>query len=850
MKKQHQKLEVKESNTIKRISYLLMIVVAILFVNTLNHEYNLDDDLVTNNHPLTSKGLSSVGEIFTSSYFVDNMGHAYGYRPVVLFSFALEHQIFGENPAVSHLINVFLYLTLVLTFFRLLNRFFGPEKVMMSALIALIFAVHPIHSEVVASIKNRDELLALLFAVWSANFMIRYISSKQIKHLLFVVIFFTIGLLAKKSIFPLAFVFPIVLVFFQKPNVKEFLLLSLAFLIPATIVGSELDPLRLLIIGSLGIGLLYVVYIVNNGLSNEKDVSKLGLLASSKIQVALNVILIGVISGVSLIVHSPLIMLGLIPFLLIRHKESQTYSLAWIAFSLLVVSKLSGNTVSESLSLVALLWTLIKNPHFFLKRHWPQWLLLIIGCLLFILYPKFEFGNVVLTILAIAFFLMLQRKLVFALILYTVIIVSSVFTGSVLLPIALGTYLIIHLLIKKSETVRFDWLYNAVLGSAILVFSFGTYVSLEKSKETTQLNYATQWSENNKSIKEGRPLTYVENTLVKDAGVEEVTATGIYTIGEYLRLMIAPVKLSFYYGYARIKTVDFSNVGVWVSLLAYLALFLLAWQKRNDRPEITIGIVWFIMSIFLFSNWFELVAGMVGERLAFSASAGFSILAGALLFWWRPTFNLVKPKSQDWIIISVLFVMAILIIRRNHLWKDRFTLMSHDIEYLSTSAQAHNLFGLALMNAANSSIPVSQQEALQMKRQAFDAFDKATIIYPDFFNAQFDKGRVLVELGDFRAAQKEFKKAYLIDTTNALALEEIIKSGFEAKLHSEVVKYSQIYFKRFQSSELIFELVAYSYLLNRDFVRCEQIATKGNKLFPENPNLKRMITDARNKVIL
>ncbi len=62
----------------------------------------MDDELVTKNHRLTSKGIAAIPEIFASPYYQDDAGYSYEYRPVVLASFAIEHDIFGENPQWSH----------------------------------------------------------------------------------------------------------------------------------------------------------------------------------------------------------------------------------------------------------------------------------------------------------------------------------------------------------------------------------------------------------------------------------------------------------------------------------------------------------------------------------------------------------------------------------------------------------------------------------------------------------------------------------------------------------------------------------------------------------------------------
>jgi hypothetical protein len=136
---------------------------------TLLNDYNLDDNLVTQNHRLTSKGISAIPEIYGSPYYQDDMGYSYGYRPTTLASFAIEKSLFGESALVSHTVNLALYLATCLLIFFLIKRIF-PDKVDVALFAALLFTMHPIHTEVVASIKNRDEILALLFmllAFWN-----------------------------------------------------------------------------------------------------------------------------------------------------------------------------------------------------------------------------------------------------------------------------------------------------------------------------------------------------------------------------------------------------------------------------------------------------------------------------------------------------------------------------------------------------------------------------------------------------------------------------------------------------------------------------------------------------------
>ena len=89
---------------------LIIIAFALLlYSNSLFNGYNMDDELVTRNHRLTSKGIAAIPEIFSSPYYQDEAGYAYEYRPVPLTTFAIEHSLFGDNVFVGHLISCLLY---------------------------------------------------------------------------------------------------------------------------------------------------------------------------------------------------------------------------------------------------------------------------------------------------------------------------------------------------------------------------------------------------------------------------------------------------------------------------------------------------------------------------------------------------------------------------------------------------------------------------------------------------------------------------------------------------------------------------------------------------------------------
>ena len=203
-----------------------------LFINSIPNGYNMDDELVTINHRLTSKGISAIPEIFTSPYYQDDMGYTYEYRPVVLASFAIEHQFFGDNPHVSHFFNVLLYSLCCLLLYRVLLNISSSFTPVFSLLVTLLFAAHPSHTEVVSSIKNRDEILGLIFCLLSFLVVVTALQKSKPFLLTLVPVLFALALMNKITFIPFSVIVILAISLFTSTRLSTLLLISLLFALP------------------------------------------------------------------------------------------------------------------------------------------------------------------------------------------------------------------------------------------------------------------------------------------------------------------------------------------------------------------------------------------------------------------------------------------------------------------------------------------------------------------------------------------------------------------------------------------------------------------------------------------
>lgn len=156
---------------------ICLVTVLLLYGKSFSYEMNLDDHIVMDNNPIIENNNNAIKEVFTTNYIVEDK-MAYGYRPMVKLVLGMEHLLFNKNFKVHHIINILLYLLVIVLFGYAFIKVFPEHK--WSIYVGFwLFAIHPIHTEVLCSIKNRDEILGLLFAVLSFLCIIQIVFNKK-----------------------------------------------------------------------------------------------------------------------------------------------------------------------------------------------------------------------------------------------------------------------------------------------------------------------------------------------------------------------------------------------------------------------------------------------------------------------------------------------------------------------------------------------------------------------------------------------------------------------------------------------------------------------------------------------
>lgn len=212
------------------ICLAIFIASFVLYGNTLKHDYALDDDIYTRKNIHVQKGFSALKDIF-------NKGSLHGfsgandaqYRPVALLNFMAEISFFGLNPHVSHFFNVLFYALTCIVLFLFLRKILKKYPLAVSAAAALLFTFHPMHTEVVANIKSRDEILSFLFGITSFYFLAKYIENEKKNYYWLSVLVFFIAIMSKETSLMFVFIIVLNLYFFSEFTFKNIVKLSIPY---------------------------------------------------------------------------------------------------------------------------------------------------------------------------------------------------------------------------------------------------------------------------------------------------------------------------------------------------------------------------------------------------------------------------------------------------------------------------------------------------------------------------------------------------------------------------------------------------------------------------------------------
>lgn len=232
------RINLKTQNLNRFLPYILIIFSFFTFLNTYNFAFVYDDIYQVVNNKLLSNEVNffeNINNIFTSKTFPGEQ-----YRPIITLSYYLQFISHGLNSSYFHLFNIIFHsINSVLVYF-FINFILNNSKVAFFS--SLIFAIHPLQVESVASIVGRTEILACFFSISAL-----LLSLREQRRYLSIICCYILACLSKESAFTLLFILPLFSYFFSNAKNNKaywyflYLLLTtvLLFIIRAIILADE-----------------------------------------------------------------------------------------------------------------------------------------------------------------------------------------------------------------------------------------------------------------------------------------------------------------------------------------------------------------------------------------------------------------------------------------------------------------------------------------------------------------------------------------------------------------------------------------------------------------------------------
>ncbi|MFZ4545108.1 MAG: tetratricopeptide repeat protein [Saprospiraceae bacterium] len=215
-------------------SLILAAIAFLLFSNTLSHGWALDDYSVIKDNYITQQGTKGISTLMSTEYrygYWNSPGSLY--RPLSLVMFAIEWQLYPDNPWIGHFMNVVLYSFSTVLLFLLLVRLLKNTNPAIPFCIVALYMAHPTHVEVVANIKSRDEILALLFSFSALFFFVKYIDTNRSTALVAALFSYLLAMFSKENAITFLAVFPLAIYFFRDIPTSRNLKSAALMLIPA-----------------------------------------------------------------------------------------------------------------------------------------------------------------------------------------------------------------------------------------------------------------------------------------------------------------------------------------------------------------------------------------------------------------------------------------------------------------------------------------------------------------------------------------------------------------------------------------------------------------------------------------
>lgn len=695
--------------------WLIGLVGLLLYLPTLHHDFAWDDALVWTENPVTQQGVDGLAEIWTTPSYIPQRTI---YRPVPQTIFAVLHEAAPGDPLPGHLLNILLYALVVVLVVRLFMCWM-PGRAGPVVLAGLLFAVHPIHVEVVANIKSMDELLAAGFGLGAA-LLVHPGRQVGLVRVVLAGLLFALALLSKLSAVTLLPVLGLLWAVHHRASIRPLIRCGWDTVWQRR---WEVGLVVLVALGGLALWQQQVSWLVSVAVLLALPIAEFRRRRSGLVAL----VVLAAFGTASQDIFWPLV---LVLFLVVRldlfdHLRARRMSPAvWAAVAMAVLVVVSG-------------WAALIPMLVVLGLFWASRTRRVLN------------GRVPLAILvAMSIIVLFSEPTAFVLL---------------ILPVLL---LLDRLPAKRARAAR--WHYS-VFVAAVLAVTAWTY----EAPRPPSVRWVGQGMASGavqmidvRATADGpvflnRPY---HNILVAVDDPVQRTATMARIQGICLKKLVWPAPLIHQYGAWQVRPASWRDADVWLSLalhLGLLVLFVLA--ARRGRVALVVGIGWYAFTIALYANVVALMPDTLAERFLFLPSVGgvLALVAGVVWAVEGMTGSVRARRLVPALLaIPLTVTFAVQSVDRSRDWADNFALAAGTVAHAPDNVAINAQYALevdALRRSGRlSRIGLTSEEALEVSSRHYR---RSVDLFPGFYGGLYDLGRLFIERGMVDSARHFMQRA-------------------------------------------------------------------------------------------
>ena len=245
-------------------------------------------------------------------------------------------------------------------------------------------------------------------------------------------------------------------------------------------------------------------------------------------------------------------------------------------------------------------------------------------------------------------------------------------------------------------------------------------------------------------LNSGKAITDLMNDPFLEMNGMEKLATIIYTLGEYLRLLIFPHPLTHDYYPYHIPIMNFGKPGTLISLALYIGLAYAFFKLWKSKSIYAWSIGFFIATLSIVSNLVFPVGSFMNERFIFIPSIAFSLVSAWVLI--KHGWNSEKPLFKWGAVALIVLISGAYTFKtytRIPAWKDALSLNGTAAIISPNSARSNCFMATALYELGRDTSDVEEKRKIFEEAEFYA--DRSLKIYPEYLSANQIKSGLVAE---------------------------------------------------------------------------------------------------------